>query len=176
VEGGRLKARAAYGFFPAAAVGDDIEVYADSSRSAGSGRCTRCGSSRTRASRRRPRPWPTSWRPRGGARRLDRRLCRDRGPRADALVAGHEKAHDDYAAIMVKALADRLAEALAEWLHRKARADWGYGAGEKLSIEDLVREKYRGIRPRRATRPAPITPRSGSFSTSSEAKTGWASS
>ena len=48
---------------------------------------------------------------------------------------------------MVKALADRLAEALAEWLHRKARADWGYGREESLSIEELIREKYRGIRP-----------------------------
>jgi 5-methyltetrahydrofolate--homocysteine methyltransferase len=66
---------------------------------------------------------------------------------AEELVAAHEKQHDDYAAIMVKALADRLAEALAEWLHRKARADWGYGQGESLSIEELVREKYRGIRP-----------------------------
>ena len=66
---------------------------------------------------------------------------------ADAIVAEHERAHDDYAAIMVKALADRLAEALAEWLHRRARADWGYGAGESLTIEELIRERYRGIRP-----------------------------
>ncbi len=48
---------------------------------------------------------------------------------------------------MVKALADRLAEALAEWLHQQARADWGYGRDEALAIEDLLRERYRGIRP-----------------------------
>jgi 5-methyltetrahydrofolate--homocysteine methyltransferase len=48
---------------------------------------------------------------------------------------------------MVKALADRLAEALAEWLHRKARVDWGYGKDEALSPEELIRERYRGIRP-----------------------------
>jgi len=48
---------------------------------------------------------------------------------------------------MVKALADRLAEAFAEYLHARARKDWGYGAGERLSNEDLIHEKYRGIRP-----------------------------
>ncbi len=48
---------------------------------------------------------------------------------------------------MVKALADRLAEAFAEYLHQQARADWGYGAAEQLSSDDLVAEKYRGIRP-----------------------------
>jgi 5-methyltetrahydrofolate--homocysteine methyltransferase len=48
---------------------------------------------------------------------------------------------------MAKALADRLAEALAEWLHRQARVDWGYGRDEKLGPDDLIREQYRGIRP-----------------------------
>jgi 5-methyltetrahydrofolate--homocysteine methyltransferase len=48
---------------------------------------------------------------------------------------------------MVKALADRLAEALAEWLHRQARRDWGYGREEALTLPELLREKYRGIRP-----------------------------
>jgi len=48
---------------------------------------------------------------------------------------------------MAKALADRLAEALAEWLHKRAREDWGYGRGEKLSTDDLIQERYRGIRP-----------------------------
>jgi 5-methyltetrahydrofolate--homocysteine methyltransferase len=65
----------------------------------------------------------------------------------DPLVQSFEKAHDDYGAIMAKALADRLAEALAEWLHRQARRDWGYGAGEKLAVDELFREQYRGIRP-----------------------------
>jgi 5-methyltetrahydrofolate--homocysteine methyltransferase len=66
---------------------------------------------------------------------------------ADALVATFERDQDDYHAIMVKALADRLAEASAEWLHRQARVDWAYGAGEQLSTEDLIAERYRGIRP-----------------------------
>jgi 5-methyltetrahydrofolate--homocysteine methyltransferase len=66
---------------------------------------------------------------------------------ADLLVSAFERDHDDYHAIMVKALADRLAEASAEWLHRRARIDWGYGAGEQFSASDLIAERYRGIRP-----------------------------
>jgi 5-methyltetrahydrofolate--homocysteine methyltransferase len=69
------------------------------------------------------------------------------GVGADDLVRRFEREHDDYSAIMVKALADRLAEAFAEYLHAQARKDWGYGAGEALSTEDLIAEKYRGIRP-----------------------------
>ncbi len=65
----------------------------------------------------------------------------------ESLVAEFERDHDDYNAIMSKALADRLAEALAEMLHKKARAEWGYGRGEDLSFFDLIEEKYRGIRP-----------------------------
>jgi 5-methyltetrahydrofolate--homocysteine methyltransferase len=66
---------------------------------------------------------------------------------ADALAAAYEKDLDDYHAIMTKALADRLAEAFAEMLHARARREWGYGADEALSNEDLVAERYRGIRP-----------------------------
>jgi 5-methyltetrahydrofolate--homocysteine methyltransferase len=66
---------------------------------------------------------------------------------SDALVAEFEADHDDYGAIMAKALADRLAEALAEWLHRRVRGQWGYGRDERLSVEELIREGYRGIRP-----------------------------
>jgi 5-methyltetrahydrofolate--homocysteine methyltransferase len=65
----------------------------------------------------------------------------------EALVREFERDHDDYHAIMVKALADRLAEAFAEYLHAQARRDWGYGAEETLSPEDLIAEKFRGIRP-----------------------------
>jgi 5-methyltetrahydrofolate--homocysteine methyltransferase len=74
-----------------------------------------------------------------------------------AVTTGHgveEKAaqflakHDDYSAIMLKALADRLAEAFAELMHWRVRTDlWGYAAGEKLSTEELIDEKYQGIRP-----------------------------
>jgi 5-methyltetrahydrofolate--homocysteine methyltransferase len=66
---------------------------------------------------------------------------------ADALVAAFEQDHDDYRAIIIKALADRLAEAFAEYLHARVRREWGYGADEQLSNDDLIHEKYRGIRP-----------------------------
>jgi 5-methyltetrahydrofolate--homocysteine methyltransferase len=66
---------------------------------------------------------------------------------ANELVARSESDLDDYHAIMVKALADRLAEAFAEYLHARARKDCGYGAGERLSNDDLIHERYRGIRP-----------------------------
>ncbi|OYU10382.1 MAG: methionine synthase [Comamonadaceae bacterium PBBC1] len=67
---------------------------------------------------------------------------------ADKRAAAFEAAHDDYSAIMLKSLADRLAEALAECLHKKVRTDlWGYAAGEPLSNEELIAEKYQGIRP-----------------------------
>jgi 5-methyltetrahydrofolate--homocysteine methyltransferase len=67
---------------------------------------------------------------------------------ADKRAEAFEAAHDDYSAIMLKSLADRLAEALAECLHKKVRTDlWGYAAAEALSNEDLIAEKYQGIRP-----------------------------
>ncbi|PKL76821.1 MAG: methionine synthase [Candidatus Melainabacteria bacterium HGW-Melainabacteria-1] len=65
----------------------------------------------------------------------------------EAPLAEFQARHDDYNAILLKALADRLAEAAAEWLHRQARQDWGYGAEEDLSLPELLKERYRGIRP-----------------------------
>jgi 5-methyltetrahydrofolate--homocysteine methyltransferase len=65
----------------------------------------------------------------------------------EELSQKFERDHDDYNAIMTKALADRLAEAFAEYLHQRARQDWGFGRSENLTQEDLIREKYRGIRP-----------------------------
>jgi|688.fasta_scaffold00058_60 5-methyltetrahydrofolate--homocysteine methyltransferase len=69
------------------------------------------------------------------------------GDGVDELARKYELAGDDYNSIMVKALADRLAESFAEWLHRQARLDWGFGAAEQLSNEQLIDEQYRGIRP-----------------------------
>jgi 5-methyltetrahydrofolate--homocysteine methyltransferase len=69
------------------------------------------------------------------------------GHGTDELVATFERDHDDYSAIMAKALADRLAEAFAEMLHRRARTDWGYGASESLDLRAILAETYRGIRP-----------------------------
>jgi 5-methyltetrahydrofolate--homocysteine methyltransferase len=66
---------------------------------------------------------------------------------ADELADEFKRQHDDYSAIMTKALADRLAEAFAEYLHKEARNAWGFGRDEQLSNADLIREKYRGIRP-----------------------------
>ncbi len=66
---------------------------------------------------------------------------------ADEMADEFKAAHDDYSAIMTKALADRFAEAFAEYLHKQARIAWGFGRDEKLSNLDLIREKYRGIRP-----------------------------
>jgi 5-methyltetrahydrofolate--homocysteine methyltransferase len=69
------------------------------------------------------------------------------GVGCDELASQFDADHDDYNSIMTKALADRLAEAFAEWLHQRARRDWGYGVSEGLSKEELVGEQYRGIRP-----------------------------
>ena len=69
------------------------------------------------------------------------------GTGIEKLVHAFKADHDDYSAIMIEAIADRLAEAFAECLHQKARADWGYGRDERLSTEELIDEKYRGIRP-----------------------------
>jgi 5-methyltetrahydrofolate--homocysteine methyltransferase len=66
---------------------------------------------------------------------------------ADELSEEFKRQHDDYSAIMAKALADRLAEAFAEYLHKQTRIAWGFGRDEQLSQADLIREKYRGIRP-----------------------------
>jgi len=63
------------------------------------------------------------------------------------IVEKFKAAHDDYNAIMAEALADRLAEAFAEFLHKRVRDEWGFGKLEKLTTEDMIHEKYRGIRP-----------------------------
>lgn len=75
-------------------------------------------------------------------------FCVTTGFGTDELAAEYEKANDDYNAIMVKALADRFAEAYAEFLHKKVRTEyWGYANQETLSNEELIAEKYKGIRP-----------------------------
>src|SRR5438552_10518804 len=69
------------------------------------------------------------------------------GVGAEELAARFKAEHDDYNEILAKALADRLAEAFAELLHERARRDWGHGREEQLSKEELIGEKYQGIRP-----------------------------
>ncbi len=69
------------------------------------------------------------------------------GKKVDSLSEKYKNDNDDYTSIMVKALGDRIAEALAEMIHKKVREIWGYGNKENLSNEEIIREKYRGIRP-----------------------------
>jgi 5-methyltetrahydrofolate--homocysteine methyltransferase len=144
----RVTANAVYGFFPANTEGDDIIIYTDESR--------RNERMRFPALRQQwERDGQTSFRsladyvaPReSGLGDYLGAFAVTAGLDLESLVHGFERDHDDYSAIMSKALADRLAEALAEMLHKKARDDWGFGRGEHLSHDDLINEKYRGIRP-----------------------------
>jgi len=145
VREGRLQARGVYGFFPASGEGEEIVVYADESRAA-----ERC---RFPAPRQRQDVTPTLSladfvAPRSsGLRDHIGAFAVTAGHGTDALCRALEEENDDYSAIMAKALADRLAEAFAEYLHRQARIDWGYGENEKLPLGDLIAERYRGIRP-----------------------------
>ena len=92
--------------------------------------------------------WPISSRPRRRASRIIWELSPSPPESArPSWRRASRKQHDDYNAIMAKALADRLAEALAEWMHKQARDAWGFGREENLTAEDLLREHYRGIRP-----------------------------
>ena len=140
-----LKARAAFGFWPANRADDDVEIYSDESRRKVIARFhtlrqqqqTTTGQNLALADFVAPKGTPDYI---GG-------FAVTAGIGVDELVARFQKDHDDYNSIMTKALADRMAEALAELLHSEARVAWGYGANENLSSEDLLAEKYRGIRP-----------------------------
>jgi 5-methyltetrahydrofolate--homocysteine methyltransferase len=147
-----LSPRAVYGFWPANSDGDDIVIYEPGSR------IPDPGSELLRFHMLRQQEQMPD-----GTSNLS--LADFVAPRSSGVVdfvgafaatAGHgaaelatafERDHDDYDAIMVKALADRLAEAFAEYLHARARRDWSYGAHEQLTQEDLIAERYRGIRP-----------------------------
>jgi 5-methyltetrahydrofolate--homocysteine methyltransferase len=158
VEGRWLAASGVMGFWPANTVGDDtIEIYADESRSE-----VLMTWSPLRMQTERPVvPGPDG----ADMRRPNRSLAdyiAPKGTKPDwiglfAVTAGlgvdkreaeFEAAHDDYSAIMLKALADRLAEAFAERLHQRVRTElWGYAPDERLGVDELIAEKYRGIRP-----------------------------
>ncbi|MGA2570241.1 MAG: methionine synthase [Terracidiphilus sp.] len=148
VEEKLLTARGVYGFFPANAVGDDIEIYADSARSTALARLhflrqqsDREGSEPCRSLADFVAPKESGLADHIGA------FAVTSGIGLKELCNQFRAAHDDYNAIMAEALADRLAEAFAECLHKRVRQEWGYGRSENLSIEDLIHEKYRGIRP-----------------------------
>jgi 5-methyltetrahydrofolate--homocysteine methyltransferase len=143
-----LTARGVYGFFPANATGDDVELYRDASRSEV---LTRFHFLRQQAQREPGAPCRSladfvAPRETGLADHIGG-FAVTSGIGLAELVQRFKAAHDDYNAIMAEALADRLAEAFAEYLHQRVRREWGYGKGEALSPAQLIEEKYRGIRP-----------------------------
>jgi 5-methyltetrahydrofolate--homocysteine methyltransferase len=148
-----LVARAVYGFFPANAVGDDVELYTDYSRSKVLTTFHFLRQQLNKAAGQFNHCLADFIAPKAGSSN-DAQLPDHIGAFAvsagfgtEELCKKFERDHDDYSSIMTKALADRLAEAFAEYLHKRARDEWGFGNNEKLSHEELIREKYRGIRP-----------------------------
>ncbi len=143
-----LTARAVLGFFPAAAQGDDIVLFRDPERTEPLGRIHTL---RQQAAKRGDRPnlaLADYVAPAGGPVDYLGLFAVTAGIGLEELVAEFERVHDDYHAIMAKALADRLAEAFAERLHQRVRTElWGYAPGERLENEALIREEYQGIRP-----------------------------
>jgi 5-methyltetrahydrofolate--homocysteine methyltransferase len=143
-----LAANAVYGFFPANSVGDDIELYTDDSRAQV---LTTFHTLRQQMEKQAHEfnhaladfiaPKETGLKDYLGV------FAVTAGQGTEELCKKFERDHDDYNSIMTKALADRLAEAFAEGLHKQAREDLGYGKTESLSNDDLIRERYRGIRP-----------------------------
>jgi 5-methyltetrahydrofolate--homocysteine methyltransferase len=141
-----IHARGVYGFWAANSVGDDVEVYRDESRTEVIARFhtlrqqqeTNTGHNLALADFVAPRA--------SGVIDYIGGFAVTAGIGVADVVARFERDHDDYNAIMTKALADRLAEGLAELLHKEARAEW-YAPDESLSSEELIAEKYRGIRP-----------------------------
>ncbi|HWQ68531.1 MAG TPA: methionine synthase [Patescibacteria group bacterium] len=144
----RLIARAVYGFFPANSVDDDIELYMDDSRSQALATFYTLRQQLHKSEGQFNLALADFIAPKStGLQDYLGAFAVTTGHGLDTLCKGYEAAHDDYTSILAKALADRLAEAFAECLHRRVRAEWGYGVGEQLSNEDLIRERYRGIRP-----------------------------
>jgi 5-methyltetrahydrofolate--homocysteine methyltransferase len=144
---GRLEARGVYGFWPAESDGEDIVLFEDASKTRVAARFPMLRQQEIVEEGRPSRSLADFVAPPGGPSDYMGAFAVTAGIGADDLVRQYEADHDDYRAIMVKALADRLAEAFAEFLHAQARRDWGYGRQERLGQEDLVAERYRGIRP-----------------------------
>jgi 5-methyltetrahydrofolate--homocysteine methyltransferase len=146
---GKLRASGVYGFFPANADGDDIVLYTDESRTEVLERLCMLRQQRKVRSEEQKNMCLSDF-----VAPADTGLADYVGGFAvtgglglDEIVARYQAEHDDYNKIMAKILADRLAEAFAEYLHERARRDLGYGENEDLSSDDLIAEKYRGIRP-----------------------------
>jgi 5-methyltetrahydrofolate--homocysteine methyltransferase len=144
----KLRARAVYGLFLASSVGDDIEVYADASRTQVRARfhflrqqTERKDSDVFMSLADFVAPKDLALRDHIGG------FAVTAGIGLAELVASLRRDHDDYRAIMMEALADRLAEAAAEWLHQRVRAHWGHADPANMKLEELLAERYRGIRP-----------------------------
>ena len=143
-----LRANGVYGFFPANSVGDDIELYTDDTRTEVLGvihalrqQGEKSGDNANKALSDFIAPKETGLHDYLGG------FAVTTGLGVEELSQKFRDELDDYNAIMVSALADRLAEAFAEYLHKRARDDNGYGCGENLTREELIKERYRGIRP-----------------------------
>ena len=148
VENNLITARGVYGFFPATGVGDDVELYTDGTRDQVLERfhflrqqANKEGSEPCRSLADFIAPKETGLPDHIGA------FAVTSGIGLKKLCDQFRAEHDDYNAIMAEAIADRLAEAFAECLHKRVRDEWGYGRAESLSVDDLIHEKYRGIRP-----------------------------
>jgi 5-methyltetrahydrofolate--homocysteine methyltransferase len=144
-----LRARAVAAVYPANAVGDDVEIYRDEKRS-GMLDVFHFLRQQTRKGEGRPNRCLADFIAPRESGKIDFMgfFAVTTGHGLEDIVAGFESEHDDYSAIMAKALADRLAEAFAERLHEVVRKEvWGYAPDEGLKNEELIRERYRGIRP-----------------------------
>jgi 5-methyltetrahydrofolate--homocysteine methyltransferase len=148
IEKNLITARGVYGFFPASAVGDDVELYADGNRGTVLDRlhflrqqANREGSEPCRSLADFIAPKDTGLADHIGA------FAVTSGIGLKELCDKFRADNDDYNAIMAEAVADRLAEAFAECLHKRVRDEWGYGCAENLTPAELIQEKYRGIRP-----------------------------
>ena len=144
-----LRANAVYGFWPAASFGNDIAVYADDSRTRELLRFNMLRQQQMKSDADAEKPYLSlaDYVAPSGKKDYIGAFAVTAGIGADALAAEYQGKLDDYNAIIVKALADRLAEAFAELLHQRARREWGYARAEALSVEDLIAERYQGIRP-----------------------------
>ena len=143
-----VRAKAVYGFFPDNRVGDDIQLYRDDTRKSVLATLHTLRQQQEKAGGQTYFALADYVAPaESGLADYLGAFAVTTGIGLDELVATFEADHDDYNAIMAKALCDRLAEAFAERLHQIARADWGYGADENLTVADLHHERYRGIRP-----------------------------
>ena len=137
-----------YGFFPANSDGDDIIVWTDESRSQERLRFHMLRQQWEREGQTSFRSLADYVAPRdSGVKDYLGAFALTTGVGAEELTAKFLAENDDYNDIMAKALADRLAEAFAELLHERARKEWGFGRNEQLSKEELIEEKYQGIRP-----------------------------